>query len=99
MEFKPRLCISDGPEFEMYFLCYHLHDRWSPSGISPFLIAAEQLVGAPFYFTSQHVAAIRNSPSVSVHLGIHGTLFQVNGVFVRSTVWRYPLHQCTWTIA
>lgn len=49
MEYKPRLRVIDGTEFET-FLCYDLHHWWPPSGITLFLIAAEQLVGAPFYF-------------------------------------------------
>lgn len=34
---------------------------WPPGGISPFLIAVEQLVGCLLYFTSQHAAAIRRT--------------------------------------
>lgn len=53
--------MFDRPEFETFFLCYHLQHRYPPSGISPFLIAAEQLAGAPFYLISQHAAAIRRT--------------------------------------
>lgn len=34
--------------------------------------------------------------SMSFHLGIHETPFQVNGIFVGSAGQRYPLHQCAY---
>lgn len=51
--------MYDELELERMFFRYHLLHQWPPSGISPFLVAAVQLVGITFYFTSGHAVTIR----------------------------------------